>query len=232
MSDERIALILGAGSGLSASLARRFTTEGFKVALAARNVDKLSDICQETGALAYKCDAVEPDQVETLFSSVVGDLGAPDLAIYNASNRVRGPITDIDPDAVLRAMQISCYGGFLMAQQAARHMLARGDGAIFFTGASAGVKGFPNSTSFAMGKFGLRGLAQALARELHPQNIHVGHFIIDGGISKGPEDPRNDRGPDGLLDPDAIAETYWDFWKQPRNSWAWEIELRPWSEKF
>ncbi len=232
MSDERIALILGAGSGLSASLARRFTTEGFKVALAARNVDKLSDICQETGALAYKCDAVKPDQVETLFSSVMGDLGAPDLAIYNASNRVRGPITDIDPDAVLRAMQISCYGGFLMAQQAARHMLARGDGAIFFTGASAGVKGFPNSTSFAMGKFGLRGLAQALARELHPQNIHVGHFIIDGGISKGPEDPRNDRGPDGLLDPDAIAETYWDFWKQPPNSWAWEIELRPWSEKF
>ncbi|MEK9683122.1 MAG: SDR family NAD(P)-dependent oxidoreductase [Rhodospirillaceae bacterium] len=232
MSDERIALILGAGSGLSASLARRFATEGFKVALAARNVDKLSDICQETGALAYKCDAVKPDQVETLFSSVMSDLGAPDLAIYNASNRVRGPITDIEPGAVLRAIQISCYGGFLMAQQAARHMLARGDGAIFFTGASAGVKGFPNSTSFAMGKFGLRGLAQALARELHPQNIHVGHFIIDGGISKGPEDPRNDRGPDGLLDPDAIAKTYWDFWKQPRNNWAWEIELRPWSEKF
>ena len=232
MADKKTVLIVGAGPGLSASLARRFSKEGVQVALAARNAEKLSDICAETGAKAYGCNAIVPAEMEKLFADVTNDLGQPDIAVYNASNRVRGPITDIDPEAVLQAITISCYGGFLMAQQAAKQMVPRGAGAIFFTGASAGVKGYPNSTTFAMGKFGLRGLAQALARELHPQNIHIGHFVIDGGISKGADDPRNDRGPDGLLDPDSIAETYWQFWQQPRDSWAWEVELRPWGEKF
>ncbi|MEK9930738.1 MAG: SDR family NAD(P)-dependent oxidoreductase [Rhodospirillaceae bacterium] len=232
MTDAKTVLIVGAGPGLSASIARRFSSEGFRVALAARNIEKLTKICEETGSKAYKCDASVPKEMEILFETVGNQIGEPNLAIYNASNRVRGPITDIDPEAVLRAITISCYGGFLMAQQAAKRMLKKGSGAIFFTGASAGVKGYPNSTTFAMGKFGLRGLAQALARELHPQNIHIGHFVIDGGISKGPDDPRNDRGPDGLLDPNSIAENYWQFWKQPRDSWAWETELRPWKEKF
>ncbi len=127
------------------------------------------------------------------FSAVTKDLGEPDVVVYNASNRVRGPITEIDPDAVLTAIKISCYGGFLVAQQAAKQMVARGNGTILFTGASAGVKGYPNSTTFAIGKFGLRGLAQALARELHPQNIHIGHFVIDGGIRRE-NDPRADPG--------------------------------------
>jgi len=232
MTDAKTVLIVGAGPGLSASIARRFSNEGFRVALAARNIEKLTKICEETGSTAYKCDASVPKEMEILFETVGNQIGEPNLAIYNASNRVRGPITEIDPEAVLRAITISCYGGFLMAQQAAKRMLKKGSGAIFFTGASAGVKGYPNSTTFAMGKFGLRGLAQALARELHPQNIHIGHFVIDGGISKGPDDPRNDRGPDGLLDPNSIAENYWQFWKQPRDSWAWETELRPWKEKF
>lgn len=232
MADKKTALIVGAGKGLSAGIARRFAKEGVQIALAARDADKLSDLCAETGARAYSCDAIDQVQVEKLFADVTADLGEPDIAIYNASNRVRGPITEIDADAVLTAIKISCFGGFLMAQAAAKQMVPRGDGAIFFTGASAGVKGFANSSTFAMGKFGLRGLAQALARELHPQNIHVAHFVIDGGIKQGPDDPRNNRGEDGLLEPDSIAQTYWEFWQQKRDSWAWEIELRPWTEKF
>lgn len=231
MASSETALIVGAGPGLSASLARRFAKEDVKVAIAARNTDKLSDLVAESGARAYACDAIDPAQVADLFSAVTSDLGEPDIVVYNASNRVRGPITDIDPEAVLTAIKISCYGGFLVAQQAAKQMVPRGNGAIFLTGASAGVKGYPNSSTFAMGKFGLRGLAQSLARELHPQNVHVGHFVIDGGIRRE-NDPRADRGADGLLEPDSIAETYYRFWRQPRDSWAWEIELRPWVEKF
>jgi NAD(P)-dependent dehydrogenase (short-subunit alcohol dehydrogenase family) len=231
MAKSETALIVGAGPGLSASLARRFAKEDVKVAIAARNTDKLSDIISDTGAKAYACDAMDPAQVADLFSAVTGDLGEPDIVVYNASARVRGPIIDLDPDAVLNAIKISCYGGFLVAQQAAKQMVPRGHGAIFLTGASAGVKGYPNSSTFAMGKFGLRGLAQSLARELHPQNIHVGHFVIDGGIKRD-NDPRADRGADGLLEPDSIAETYYNFWRQPRDSWAWEIELRPWVENF
>ncbi len=231
MSDSETALIVGAGTGLSASLARRFAREGIKVALAARDTGKLAALCEETGATAWRCDASDPASVEALFAAVSNDIGEPDIAIYNASNRARGPVTELDPEAVLTAIRISCFGGFLMAQQAAKQMVARGSGAIFFTGASAGVKGFANSSSFAMGKFGLRGLAQALARELHPQNIHIGHFVIDGGIRRD-SDPRDNRGPDGLLNPDSIAESYYQFWRQPRDSWAWELELRPWIEKF
>lgn len=232
MASSETALIVGAGAGLSASLARRFAKEGIKVAIAARDTDKLSDLVAESGAKAYGCDASDPGQVADLFSAVTNDLGQPDIVVYNASARVRGPIIDLDPEAVLNAVTITCYGGFLVAQQAAKQMVPRGNGAIFLTGASAGVKGYPNSSTFAMGKFGLRGLAQSLARELHPQNVHIGHFVIDGGIRRA-DDPRADRaGEDGLLEPDGIAETYYQFWRQPRNSWAWEIEVRPWVEKF
>ena len=232
MAEGETALIVGVGAGLSASLARRFASEGIKVALASRNIDKLGDLMADTGAKAYACDATDPAAVEGLFKSVTADLGEPDIVVYNASNRVRGPITEIDPEAVLTAIKITCYGGFLVAQQAAKQMVARGNGAIFFTGASAGVKGYPNSATFAMGKFGLRGLAQSMARELHPQNVHIAHFVIDGGI-KQPNDPRTERaGTDGLLEPDSIANSYYNFWRQPRDSWAWELELRPWTEKF
>jgi len=231
MTRSEVALIVGVGSGLSASLARLFASEGLQVALAARDINKLKNLVSETGAKAYQCNAVDPVNVENLFNAVRKDLGEPDIAIYNASNRVRGAITDLDPEAVLNAIKITCYGGFLVARQAAKQMVERGHGAIFLTGASAGVKGFPNSSTFAMGKFGLRGLAQSLSRELQPRNIHVAHFVIDGGI-KQVNDTRVDRGPDGLLEPDSIARTYYDFFRQPRDSWAWEIELRPWVEKF
>ncbi|WP_420405876.1 SDR family NAD(P)-dependent oxidoreductase [Nisaea sp.] len=225
------ALIVGAGAGLSASLARHCANEGMKIALAARNTDKLGRLAGETGAFVHECDVADKDSVATLFSWLDETLGTPDLVVFNPSKRVRGPLVGLDPDEVLAATTVSCHGAFLVAQQAARRMLKAGRGSILFTGASAGVKGYPQSAPFAMGKFGLRGLAQSMARELHPQNIHIGHFVIDGGI-RTKDDDRETPGEDKLLDPDAIAETYLQFHRQPRSSWAWEVELRPWKETF
>ncbi|MDG2403731.1 MAG: SDR family NAD(P)-dependent oxidoreductase [Paracoccaceae bacterium] len=234
MSDQDVALIVGAGSGLSASLARRFSNAGMKVALAARDTEKLVGIQSETGARLYACDTAEISQVHALFESVVRDLGTPTVVVSNASSRVRGTITEIDPGEVKKAVLITAYGGFLVGQAAAKLMVPAGRGTIMFTGASAGVKGFPMSATFAMGKFGLRGLAQSMARELHPQNVHVVHVVVDGGIrdtSRGRvEGPDDD--PDKWLDPEAIAETYYHLHTQHRSSWSWEIEVRPWVEKF
>jgi NAD(P)-dependent dehydrogenase (short-subunit alcohol dehydrogenase family) len=224
-------LIVGAGSGLSASLARRCHAAGMQVALAARDGEKARSVAQETGASLHRFDAASIKDVAALFAALDASIGAPDLVVYNPSARLRGPIADLDPEATRTAIEVTCFGAFLVAQQAARRMLARGSGSILFTGASAGVKGFANSSVFAMGKFGLRGLAQALARELHPQNIHIGHFVIDGGIASERQD-RKDDGSDRMLDPDAIAEAYLQFHNQHRSAWAWEVELRPWVETF
>jgi len=224
-------LIVGAGSGLSASLARRCHAAGMKVALAARDGEKARAVAQETGASLHRCDASSIEDVAALFAALDASIGTPDLVVYNPSARLRGPITELDPEATRAAIETTCFGAFLVAQQAARRMLARGSGSILFTGASAGVKGFANSSVFAMGKFGLRGLAQSLARELHPQNIHIGHFVIDGGIASDRPD-RQDDGGDRMLDPDAIAEAYLQFHNQHRSAWAWEVELRPWVETF
>jgi len=230
MANE-IALIVGAGRGLSASLARACAKRGMNVALAARNTEKLGALANEIAAKTYACDASEPAEVQLLFKSVDRDLGAPTLVVYNASARVRGPFVEIDPSQVSKALQVSAFGGFLVAQEAARRMLEAGRGSILFTGASASVKGYPQSASFAMGKFALRGLAQSMARELAPKGIHVAHFVIDGGIAQ-PGDTRSDRGPDGFLQPDAIAQTYLQIHDQPRSAWTWEVELRPWTEAF
>ena len=224
-------LIVGAGLGLSASLARQCHTAGMKVALAARDGEKAIEVAQETGASLHRCDASSIEDVAALFTALDDSIGTPDLVVYNPSARLRGPVTELDPEATHAAIEVTCFGAFLVAQQAARRMLARGSGTILFTGASAGVKGFANSSVFAMGKFGLRGLAQSLARELHPQNIHIGHFVIDGGIASDRPD-RQDDGGDRMLDPDAIAEAYLQFHNQHRSAWAWEVELRPWVETF
>ena len=233
MADRETALIVGVGSGLSASLARRLAGEGVQVALAARDIGKLDALAGETAASVYECDATIETEVEALFADVTADLGEPNLVIYNASSRTRGAIVELDADAVRNAILVSCYAGFLVAREAARQMTARENGAIFFTGASASVKGYANSSAFAMGKFGLRGLCQSLARELQPQNIHIAHFVIDGGILRGPDDARAEaRGPDGMLHPNAIADTYYAVWRQHRSAWTWEVELRPWVEKF
>lgn len=225
------ALIVGAGEGLSASLARLFAREGITVALAARNADKLAAICTETKAKAFACDATQPDAVSKLFSDVEAAIGAPDIVVYNASKRAPGGFLDLAPADIAEALSISAFGGFLVAQQAAQRMLPKGHGAILFTGASASVKGFPKSTGFAMGKFALRGLAQSIARELQPRGIHVAHFVIDGGIRSAARPVPPDR-PDSLLDPDAIALTYWSTLQQPRSAWSQEVEVRPWVEKF
>ncbi len=233
MADKEVALIVGAGEGLSASLARLCADQGMDVAVASRNPDKLKDLCTDTCASAYACDVIDEDSVDAMYDAVVAEKGVPDLVVYNPSARARGPITELDRVAVRNAVLITCYGGFVVAQKAAELMLNRGSGTILFTGASASVKGYPNSSSFAIGKFGLRGLAQSMARELHPQNIHIGHFVIDGGIEKKSGDERAAaRGDDGMLDPDAIAESYLQFHRQHRSAWAWELELRPWVEKF
>jgi NAD(P)-dependent dehydrogenase (short-subunit alcohol dehydrogenase family) len=227
----RTALIVGAGSGLSASLARLFSKHGMEVALAARRPDNLAALARETGAKVFACDATDRGQVVKLFSQLEAGSGAPDVVIYNASYRTRGPLVTLDPAEVERALAVSAFGGFLVAQEAAKRMLPRAHGAIFFTGASASVKGYAQSAPFAMGKFALRGLAQSMARELAPQGIHVGHIVVDGGIRSQSRPVPADK-PDSLLDPDAIAQAYLDLLRQPRSTWAWEIELRPWVEKF
>ena len=233
MADKETALIVGVGSKLSASLARLCREQGMELALAARNTDKLSDLAVETGAKVYACDASVPDDVERLFDSLDADMGVPDLVVFNASARVRGGVHEIDPVAVQQAVNVTCFGGFLVGHHAAKRMLPRKSGSILFTGASASVKGYANSSCFAMGKFGLRGLCQSMARELAPANIHVAHFVIDGGINAGPGDERAARlGEDGTLEPDAIAETYLHIHRQHRSAWTWEVELRPWVENF
>jgi len=224
MAAKEKALIVGVGSGLSASLARLFAREGMEVALAARNTDKLAPLAAEAGAGTYACDVVDPVSVATLFADLDRDMGTPDLVVFNPSYRVRGPFVELDVEEVKKTLLVTCYGAFLVGQQAARRMEEKGGGTILFTGASAGVKGYPKSAPFAMGKFGLRGLAQSMARELQPKNIHIGHFVIDGGIGRAEGDTK--------LDPDAIAETYLHVHRQHRSAWTWEVELRPWVETF
>lgn len=231
MPSCKSALIVGAGQGLSASLTRLLRKEGLAVALAARDTAKLAPLCAETGARAFACDAQDEAQVKRLFDEVERGQGAPDVVVYNASARSRGPFVDLVPADVQRALQVTAFGAFLVSQQAALRMLPKGHGAILFTGASASVKGYAQSAPFAMGKFALRGLAQSLARELAPQGIHVAHFVIDGGI-RGAHHVDDPARPDSLLDPDAIARSYLDILRQPRSAWTWEIELRPWVERF
>jgi NAD(P)-dependent dehydrogenase (short-subunit alcohol dehydrogenase family) len=227
-ASYKTALIVGAGSGLSASLARLLSREGLSVALAARHPDKLKALCEETGATAFGCDAQDQTQVARLFESLDKQFGSPDVVIYNASARARGPFATLDPDEVRRTLIVTAFGAFLVAQRAVTRMLTKGSGAILFTGASASVKGYAESAPFAMGKFALRGMAQSMARELAPKGIHVAHFVIDGGIRpQGRADSD-----DSMLAPDAIAETYLHVLMQKRSAWTWEVELRPWVERF
>lgn len=229
--EYRSALIVGTGPGLSASLARLFARNGLSVSLASRQTAKLADLAKETGATVQDCNAADPKDVAGLFAALDAQGRTPDVVVYNASNRVRGPLVDLPPDDVRRAIEISAFGAFLVSQQAAKRMLPKAHGAIFLSGATAGVKGFALSATFAMGKFALRGLAQSMARELSPKGIHVAHFVIDGGIRSAAR-PVPDAAPDSLLDPDAIAETYWATLQQHRSAWSLEVEVRPWVEKF
>ena len=233
MSDfpYHTALIVGAGPGISASVARRLSALGVKVGLAARDTGKLAALGGETGAALFSVDTSDAKAVAALFEDADKRLGEPDIVLYNASARAHGPIAEIDPAAVEKAVSISALGGFYVVQQAAKRMTPRGRGAMLLTGASASVKGFPLSSAFAMGKFALRGLAQSAARELGPKGIHVAHFVIDGGVRGARRADPDDR-PDSTLDPDGIAQTYVEVLRQPRNAWSLEVELRPWVERF
>ena len=228
-------LVVGAGEGISASFARKMAADGAKVVLAARDIDKLADLAGALGAQRIACDARDPGDVKAMFNQLADICPTLDVVLYNPSARVRGPFVELDPDAVKNAIDVTAYGGFLVAQQAVKRMLAQGHGTILFTGASASVKGYPLSASFAMGKFALRGLAQSMARELAPQGIHVAHFVIDGGVRSPDRPGRHEQpgdNPDSFLDPDAIAQSYMNVLRQPRSAWTWEIELRPWLESF
>jgi NAD(P)-dependent dehydrogenase (short-subunit alcohol dehydrogenase family) len=227
----RNALIVGAGPGISASLARQLARLGVKVALAARNIEKLDALIRDTGAIALAADTSDPASVAALFEQTRQRIGDPEIVVFNAAARAQGPLAELDAGAVQRALAVSAFGGFLVVQQAAKSMLPHARGAILLTGATASVKGFAHSAAFAMGKFALRGLAQSAARELGPKGIHVVHFVIDGGVRS---DLRPDPAarPDSTLDPDAIAQAYVDALRQPRSAWSQEIELRPWVEHF
>ena len=227
----RTALIVGVGAGLSASLARTFTKAGMQVALAARRAGELSGLAKEVGGRAFACDATRHAEVAKLFGEVEAAFATPDVVVYNASYRTRGPFVELDPAEVEKSISVSAFGGFLVAQEAVKRMLPHKHGAILFTGASASVKGYAQSAPFAMGKFALRGLAQSMAREFHPQGVHVAHFVIDGGVRNPGRAEPADR-PDSMLDPDAIARTYRDALRQDRSAWSWEIEVRPWVETF
>jgi NAD(P)-dependent dehydrogenase (short-subunit alcohol dehydrogenase family) len=225
------ALIVGAGPGISASVGRALANAGLKVGLAARNAEKLAPLAAEIDAKTFSVDAADPAAVASLFEQADAELGPPDVVVYNAGARVRGRIAELDPEAVRRAIEVSAFGGFLVTQQAAIRMIPNNHGAILLTGATASIKGFPLSSSFAMGKFALRGLAQSAARELGPQGIHVAHFVIDGGVRSAVRPDPSDR-PDSTLDPEGIAQTYLAILAQSRSAWTWEVELRPWVETF
>ena len=230
---DKFALIVGAGSGISAAFARALKADGYRLALAARDTGKLAGLARQTDADLVDTDAADVGSVATLFAELDRRFAQLDVVLYNASYRTRGAFIDLQPSEVKKSIAVSAYGGFLVAQQAAKRMLVRGEGAIFFTGASASVKGYAQSAAFAMGKFALRGLAQSMARELQPKGIHVAHFVIDGGVRNAERGRAGDPDrPDSLLEPDAIAQTYMAVLQQPRSAWSGEVEVRPWLEPF
>jgi NAD(P)-dependent dehydrogenase (short-subunit alcohol dehydrogenase family) len=230
---KEVALVVGVGPGLGAALARRFAQGGLAVAMAARNPDKLDALAREVGGRAYACDAADAASVDRLFEQVERDLGAPTVAIYNAGAYAPGAVVDIQAAEFERCWRILCLGGFLVGQRAARSMAAAGRGTILFTGATASLRGGANFANLAVGKFGLRAVVQSMARELGPKGIHVAHVVIDGQIrSERYAHLEKERPPDGLLDPAAIAESYWHLHQQPRSAWTLELDLRPWVEKF
>jgi NAD(P)-dependent dehydrogenase (short-subunit alcohol dehydrogenase family) len=230
----RNALIVGAGSGISASFARLLAKDGFQVALASRDPARLAGLAAETKGTTHACDASDPASVDRLYAEIDRQFPRLDVCLFNASARVPGPIEDVDREQAREALLVSSYGGFLVAQAAARRMLPRKAGTILLTGASASVKGYPRSAVFAMGKFALRGLAQSMARELAPKGIHVAHFVIDGGVRNAAKGRVEDAdvAADSFLDPEAIAASYLHVVHQPRSAWTWEVELRPWVERF
>ena len=233
---EDVAVVVGVGPGLGKAVARRFSLEGMKVAMAARTPGKLDALVDWTPAAevrSYGCDATAPAEVNALFEAVERDLGSPSVVVFNAGAFRPGGILDIAPEDFEACWRIGCFGGFLVGQAAARAMAPKGSGTIIFSGATASLRGGARFVNLASPKFGLRAVAQSMARELGPQGVHVAHVIIDGQIdSDRYRHLGEERGPDSLLAPDAIAEAYFNLHRQHRSAWTLELDLRPWVERF
>jgi NAD(P)-dependent dehydrogenase (short-subunit alcohol dehydrogenase family) len=233
--NNETAIVVGVGPGLGAALVRAFAGEGYTVVAAARSASQLPTFEQRKGAgrvVPVDCDATLPADVERMFEAAAA-LGPPAVAVFNAGAFVRGSIVDTDPEEFERCWRVGCFAGLLVGQAAARRMLAQGRGTILFTGATASLRGGAGFVNLASPKFGLRAVAQSMARELGPKNIHVAHVIIDGQIhSERYAHLAAERGPDALLEPDAIAAQYVALHRQHRSAWTHEIDLRPWVEKF
>jgi NAD(P)-dependent dehydrogenase (short-subunit alcohol dehydrogenase family) len=229
--DKATAVVVGVGPGLGAALVRTFANEGYTVLAAARSASALNALKAER-VVPIDCDATEPADVERVFSAAAA-AGRTEVAVFNAGAFVRGSILDTDPKEFERCWRVGCFAGLLVGQAAARRMLANGGGTILFTGATASLRGGAGFVNLASPKFGLRAVAQSMARELGPKNIHVAHVIIDGQIhSERYAHLAGERGPDALLEPDAIAAQYLALHRQHRSAWTQELDLRPWSEKF
>ena len=236
MSERETVLIVGVGPGLGLALARRFAAAGLRIAAAARDADRLGTLVASAGladAVVHACDVADAAAVQQLFDQVGDALGPPDLVVFNAGAFAPGSVLDIDPREFERCWRVGCLGGFLVGQAAARAMVVRGHGTILFTGATASLRGSARFANLAVPKFGLRALAQSMARELGPRNIHVAHVIVDGQIDADRYAAlRDERGPDSLLAPDSIAEAYHTLYRQQRSAWTHELDLRPWVERF
>ena len=238
MENANVAAVIGVGPGLGAAIARRFARGGYAVALMARQIDALQsvkDSITEQGgkAAVIPADASDPASIAAAFAEVRERLAEPDVLVYNASAFKQGGVLDLTPEDLEACWRVSCLGAYAAAREVVPAMLMRGRGTILFTGATAAVRGSAGFAAFAVGKFGLRALGQSLARELHPKGIHVAHVVIDGQI----DSPRAramspNRATHTFLDPDSIAESYWQLHRQPPNAWTQELELRPAVEKF
>lgn len=236
MAETGTAVIAGVGPGLGASLVRAFAAKGLKVAAAARRVDALAEVVDDitdTEVRAYGCDVSDEADVDTLFERAEADLGPVEVAVFNAGSRVRGGMLELSSADFEQSWRIGCLGGFHVGRAAARRMLPRERGTILFTGATAALRGGAGFLTLAVPKFGLRALAQSMAREFGPQGLHIGHVIVDGMIlSERHAELAKQRPDDGLLSPDAIASEYVHLHEQHRSAWTLELDLRPWAEKF
>ncbi len=236
--DREITCIVGVGPGLGAALANRFAEAGHAIALLSRSARHREPIAKAINArggkaLGYDCDAGKPDSVTAAFAHLRDTLGSPGTLIYNAGSYAPGGILEMDPERFESAWRANCYGGFLCAREALPHMLEAGAGTLLFTGATAALRGGAGFAGLAVGKFGLRALAQSLAREFAPRGIHVAHAVIDGQIATPAARERQpERAAETFLAPEDIAETYWQLYSQPRSAWTLELDLRPHVESF
>jgi NAD(P)-dependent dehydrogenase (short-subunit alcohol dehydrogenase family) len=240
MPQNKVALVIGAGDATGGAIARRFAREGFTACITRRNADKLAPLVAQIEAeggkaRAFGSDARKEDQMTALVAEIEGDIGAIEVAVFNIGGNVRFPIRETTSRVYFKVWEMCAFAGFLMGREVAKVMVPRGRGTVLFTGATASVRGGSGFSAFSGGKHALRALAQSLARELGPQGIHVAHVIIDGAIDtqfirEMFPDRYKLKDQDGILNPDAIAEAYWQLHLQQRSAWTHEMDLRPWLE--